>query len=520
MTSHPGPEPATSILFEHPEEAGAQSRAAPPYFDDLNLDVVTAAILEGHSGFGLEGLLWTPLADREDVTLRQGVFRDLDSTPLFTHLKAFTDAMAEVRDHLGRAGRAGHPCEQQRWHLDAAVVYCRAVPALDDALRAAEPRSRGLGRAAAYLHAYARSGPFTDLTKDTREASTALAEVTYCVSIEGGRVEVSPFRGEPDYRSEVDKAFARFAPAAPEGDEELTSGESSDEGVDHVEARVLDLVARHFPEAFSGLERFSREHHDFVDARLKRLEREAHFYMAVLEFVEKLRSAGLAFCYPEVVDRSDQLSVSDGFDLALAGHLIEGGRPVVRNDFHFRPGEHIFVVTGPNQGGKTTFARMVGQVHHLAALGGPVPGTVAKVPLCDMIFTHFARQERPSDRRGALEDDLVRAHSVLRSATSRSLIIFNEIFTSTSSEDAAFLGARTLEEVLELGSLCVYVTFIDELAALAPAVVSMAARVSRDDPSARTYKVVRQRADGRAYATALAEKYALSYERLKERIAP
>jgi DNA mismatch repair protein MutS len=76
-----------------------------------------------------------------------------------------------------------------------------------------------------------------------------------------------------------------------------------------------------------------------------------------------------------------------------------------------------------------------------------------------------------------------------------------------------------LARILGLGSLCVCVTFLDELASLDPACVSMVAAVAPDNPAERTYKVVRKRADGLAYAAALAARHGLTYEQLKERLA-
>ena len=97
-------------------------------------------------------------------------------------------------------------------------------------------------------------------------------------------------------------------------------------------------------------------------------------------------------------------------------------------------------------------------------------------------------------------------------------MILNEIFTSTTVHDARFLGTKLLTKVMQLDALCVYVTFIDELASLGEQVVSMMSTILPSNPAERTYKVVRKPADGLAYAMAIAEKYDLTYQRLHDRL--
>lgn len=86
---------------------------------------------------------------------------------------------------------------------------------------------------------------------------------------------------------------------------------------------------------------------------------------------------------------------------------------------------------------------MFGPLHFLASLGLPVPGRDAQLVLPDQIFTHFQRQDPLLDFRGRLEDDLLRILEILQSATPRSIVIINEIFSSTTLQDALSLHLRT-----------------------------------------------------------------------------
>jgi MutS domain V/Inorganic pyrophosphatase len=218
---------------------------------------------------------------------------------------------------------------------------------------------------------------------------------------------------------------------------------------------------------------------------------QVQFYAAYAAFIAPMKAAGLEFCYPAVSAAAKQVSAKGSFDLALAAKLMPRAAAVIRNDFRLESLERIFVVTGPNHGGKTTFARMFGQLHYLASLGYPVPAAEATLFLPDRVFTHFEREEDLATLHGKFEEELVRIRGVLEEATGDSVLVMNESFASTTLRDASFVGERVLGRMTDLGLLGVYVTFVDELASMNEACVSMVATVVPDNPAERTYELVR-----------------------------
>jgi DNA mismatch repair ATPase MutS len=272
------------------------------------------------------------------------------------------------------------------------------------------------------------------------------------------------------------------------------------------------------PDIFIALDDYCTGNGAFLDATVAAFDREVQFYIAYLGYAAPLKKAGLHFCYPRICDESKEIYDYDGFDIALAHKLLAEHSSVVCNDFHLKGRERILVISGPNQGGKTTFARAFGQLHYLVSIGCPVPGREAQLLLFDELLTHFEREEKVENLRGKLEDDLVRIRDILSQATSRSIIVMNEIFTSTTLKDEILLSTKLMEKIIDLDLPCVWVTFVDELASFGPQTVSMVSTVVPENPALRTFKIVRQPADGLAYAMAIAQKYRLTYDSIKERI--
>ncbi|MFS0717298.1 MutS-related protein [Arthrobacter phoenicis] len=482
---------------------------------DLQLDAIIGAVTSGRAGYDLVPFFHSPCRDAETVAFRHEVFRDLEIPSCLDAVERFSSGMQSVREQLAQAGKLHYRLQQQALVLAAARTYCSAVTGLRGELSALGLQSPGFRALTAFLDAYTSSGFFTRIRTEADRIRADLDAVSYKIHIDGGHVSVSPYRDEVDYTAEVEATFARFRQGAVK---DYRSKLPTPVELDHVEAQVLDRVAILFADTFDRLNDFCTRYTSFQNPTITRFDREIQFYISYLCHIRPLKDAGLSFCYPEVSVTSKQTSAADAFDLALAVNLVREKAPVVTNDVELHGAERILIVSGPNQGGKTTFARTVGQLHYLAALGVPVPGTRARVFLPDGIYTHFEREENRMDLRGKLEDDLIRVQRVLSQATPRSVIILNEIFTSTTLNDAIYLGREVLGRIVVLDLICVCVTFVEELASVSATTVSMVSTVLPEDPSVRTFKVVRRRADGRAYAKVLARKYGLNYESLKERI--
>jgi DNA mismatch repair ATPase MutS len=504
-----------SILFEQPGAgSGIGGLEELDYLADLNLDQVLESMTAGRERYELKPLFCAPLHEVNAVRYRHEILRDLEKREVLDSVNRFAETMRQMRQHLEQTQKLHYLLQKQAWFLDAVEIYCAAVRSLTAELAARDVTSRGFRQFRSYLAEYAGSERFASLAAETQALKDAFARIRYAVRIHGPRVTVSRYEGEPDYGAEVEETFAKFRQGSVKNYLVKLSEYAE---MDHVEAQIADVVARLYPDEFGALAGYCTRHRDYLDQTIGRFDREVQFYLAYLELADRCRAAGLPFCYPHVSARSKEIAVEGAFDIALANKLVPGGT-VVTNDFYLKGPERIFVVSGPNNGGKTTFARAFGQLHHLASLGLPVPGRSARLFLPDRIYTHFEEEEDIETLRSKFEDELVRVHEILEQATRDSVIVMNESFNSTTLDDALFVGTEVMHQVLGLGCLGVYVTFVDEIASLSEATVSMVSQIVPGNPAERTFKVVRRQADGLAYAWAIAEKYGLTYERLLERI--
>lgn len=480
---------------------------------DLALDQAFSQMCQEapHAALAFRTLLQTV----DEVQFRHAVFRGLENGELRAATDSFLKGMAACRHQDARSEKAKHPYQADFLHLSAATNYVEVVGAFQSALTTILPalklESQGWTQLSTYLAEYCSAPAFTALARETLEVQKDFTDLQINILIRGGKVTVAQTDSEEDLAQSVLETFERFQQRGATEPDPVPSKPKFDQ----VQAWILARAALLHPEPFARLKSFRRATDLYRDRVLDRFTEEVRFYLAYLDYVAPLRQAGLSLCYPKVSADTKDFRVSGGWDLSLAAQRVAGGKPVVTNDVSLAGDERILVISGPNQGGKTTAARMFGQVHHLAALGCPVPGNESRVFLCDHVFTAFEREENLDSLESRLSGEVKHLHNLFAEATSATVFVINEPFGSTSLHDAQILTRDLFGRISDLDSLAVCVTFIDELSRLSNKTVSMVSAVDPKTPALRTFRIERRVADGQAHAHALAAKHGLTFEQIR-----
>ncbi|MBX5465425.1 MAG: DNA mismatch repair protein MutS [Clostridia bacterium] len=191
------------------------------------------------------------------------------------------------------------------------------------------------------------------------------------------------------------------------------------------------------------------------------LRTELAFYLGALHLRDELAARGLPTCIPEALPPGrPALSARGLYDVALALRL-EGG--VVGNDVA-ADGKRLVVVTGANQGGKSTFLRSVGLAQLMLQCGLFVGAERFSADLASGIFTHFKREEDPSLRGGKLDEELRRMSAIVDAIRPGALLLCNESFASTNEREGSEIARQIVRAMLEAGVKVFFVTHLYGLA--------------------------------------------------------
>ena len=276
-------------------------------------------------------------------------------------------------------------------------------------------------------------------------------------------------------------------------------------------------LKKHLGRHFGDIKKLIVKHSRYDVKLLTGLYNGFVFYLNAAEMNRKLSSSDYVLNFP-AISSDKRLELKGLYNIRLA---VKGEKEIVKNDFSFSGDEKIFVLTGPNRGGKTILEQGLGLISVMASLGMPVTADKCEGLPFKNILTHFPIDENLTINYGRLGEEAVRIKEIVKASDSNTLILFNETFSTTSSADALYLCKDLLHILKEKGSSVIFNTHIHELAPCIPEmnkwegnskIVSIAMEI-KDNKN--TFKVIRSAPDTSSYARNIAEKYGITYEQMK-----
>jgi hypothetical protein len=191
------------------------------------------------------------------------------------------------------------------------------------------------------------------------------------------------------------------------------------------------------------------------------LRTEVGFYVASVNLHEQLVAKTAATTFPAVISDDQVALQARGLVDACLALTIE--QPVVRNDVD-ADGKALVMITGANQGGKSTFLRSVGLAQLMAQCGMFVAADAFRANVCDGVFTHYKREEDESMESGKLDEELARMSEVADHITPHSMLLCNESFASTNEREGSEIARHVIDALLEENVKVLFVTHMFDLA--------------------------------------------------------
>lgn len=200
---------------------------------------------------------------------------------------------------------------------------------------------------------------------------------------------------------------------------------------------------------------------DHILSFFQTLRTELAFYIGCLNLYAKIAELGEPLCMPSPVTAGERKLMFSGlYDLSLA---LNSKQKVVGNALN-ADDKGLFVITGANTGGKSTFLRSVGIAYLMMQAGMFVPASSFHSEVCEDIFTHYKREEDRWMESGKWDEELSRMSEIVDHLKPNSLMLFNESFASTNEREGSEIADQIVKAILEKGVKVFFVTHLYSLA--------------------------------------------------------
>ena len=200
---------------------------------------------------------------------------------------------------------------------------------------------------------------------------------------------------------------------------------------------------------------------DHVLAFFVTLRRELAFYLGCVNLHRHLGRKGAPVCFPEPTLAGEPRHSCVGLrDACLA---LSMDRTVVGNDLN-AAGKRLVIITGANQGGKSTFLRSLGLAQLMMQCGMFVAAESFSADICHGLFTHYKREEDASMKSGKLDEELSRMSGIVDALTPNSVLLFNESFAATNEREGSEIARQIVRALLETRVKVFFVTHLYKFA--------------------------------------------------------
>ena len=229
---------------------------------------------------------------------------------------------------------------------------------------------------------------------------------------------------------------------------------------------------------------------DHIRGFFELLRAELGFYVGCLNLLQRLAACGVATAFPDPAPAgSRRWRCRSLCDAALALRL---GRAPVGNDLSAE-GKRLVVVTGPNQGGKSTFLRAAGLAQLMMQAGMPVAAAAFDAESGGAVFTHFRREEDRTQTHGKFDEELARFSGIVDRLRPNDLVLLNESFAATDEREGSEIAGQVVRGLVESGVRVMFVTHLytfaqGAFAARAPDALFL--RAERRPDGERTFKLI------------------------------
>ena len=498
-----------SFLFKNEYEIKTKE---PEFFNNLKLDQIRDSIYQKEEDFYLKDYFYTPLKSEDDIKYRQDVFKDLISKDYYSEFRNYFGRLYSIYKAFEANKKSSLTWVNRHKKIKILGEYINTINKLNEFLNSIEFKSEAINNFKNYLNDFIKGDNFVKLSTYNNDIKATFKKIKFSYLIQNSNIYVTPYEGDKEYASFVNETSEIFTYNK---DLKIPTIENYVH-TDSVDDEIYKALVILFPKEFKLIKEFFDEIKDFYDESLKKIVLDIRFYFIYISYMNFLKSDDIYFSIPELSKDFNEESI-DSFDLALYYKLFKEHNKIVTNSYQITNDERMIIITGPNQGGKTTFTRQIGQLHYLASLGLLIPGLKNKIHIVDNIYTFFKTEENLDNLDGKLKIELESVKKILSEASKNSLILFNEIFASTTKLDGLKIANLIMNEINNLGSMCVFVTFLTDLKNRKD-VILMCSNVNKENSAIRTFKITRTDNFDSAYPSSIQNKYGLTYQEIKERL--